>query len=111
MRTTPTTALIAVIASSVGLLVGWYSPAPVLPAAVFAVLAYAGTVVGLAAAFRQDRGLALINATLLIVRAAAITIQTLAAAGLHLLATLETALEQWLAQRKQPTALQYTHAA
>lgn len=111
MRTTPTTALIAVIATAGGLLAGWYAPAPVLPAALFAVLAYAGIVVGLAALFHLDLAVTLLAATLLIVRSTVITLQTLAAAGLHLLATLETALEQWLAHRQIKTALQYTHAA
>lgn len=110
MRTTPTTALIAVIASAVGLLVGWYAPAPVLPALVFGVLAYAGTVVGLAALFRIRRDEALADTSLLIVRAAVITVQTAAGAALHLL----TNAERWLAQHqtatKTPTP-SYIHAA
>lgn len=108
MRSTPTTALIAVIASAVGLLTGWYAPAPVLPAALIAVLAYAGVVVGLAAAFRIRRDEALAGVGLLTIRAAVIILQTAAGAVLHLL----TAAERWLTQHQTAAKTpSYIHAA
>jgi hypothetical protein len=108
MRSTPTTALIAVIAAAGGLLAGWYSPTPVLPAALFAVLAYAGIVVGLAALFGIKRDQALADTSLLVIRALVITIQTAAGACLHLL----TAAEQWLAQHQTAAKTpSYIHAA
>jgi len=108
MRSTPTTALIAVIASAGGLLAGWYAPAPVLPAALIAILAYAGVVVGLAAAFGIRRDEALADTSLLLIRALVITIQTGAGAALHLL----TAAERWLAQHQNAAKTpSYIHAA
>jgi hypothetical protein len=109
MRTTPTTALIAVISSAAGLLASWYTPVPLLPALVFGVLAYVLAAVGLAAAFRQDRDSTLTGATLLVVRATAVTLQTLAGAALHLLAALEAALQQWRTDR--PASTTRIHAA
>jgi hypothetical protein len=108
MRSTPTTALIAVIAAAGGLLTGWYAPAPVLPAALFAVLAYAGIVVGLAALFGIKRDRALADTSLLVIRTLVITIQTAAGACLHLL----TAAEHWLAQHQNTAKTpSYIHAA
>ncbi|MEZ0089967.1 hypothetical protein [Streptacidiphilus sp. EB129] len=107
MRSTPTAALIAVISSAAGLLIGWYSPAPALPTIVFAVLAYAVTVVLLAAAFRIKRDDALAGTSLLIIRTLVVTLQTAAGAILHLL----TSAEQWLTQHQHTASTSYIHAA
>lgn len=108
MRSTPTTALIAVIATAGGLLTDWYAPAPILPAALFAVLAYTGIVLGLAAAFHIRRAQALADTSLLIIRALVITTQTAASAALHLLA----AAEHWLTQHQNTAKTpSYIHAA
>jgi hypothetical protein len=91
MRTTPTTALIAVIASAGGLLVGWYSPAPVLPALVFGVLAYVGTVLLLAKVLRLDRDKALLGTSRCVLLAAALTLQAVLRACINGL----NALSRW----------------
>jgi hypothetical protein len=93
MRTTPTTALIAVLACATGLLIGWYAPAPLLPAVVFAVLAYALAVVGLAAAFRIDRDRALVDATRAILTLTALALQ----AGLRACIGGLNFLDRWAA--------------
>jgi hypothetical protein len=84
----------------------------VVPAVVFAVLAYALTVVGLAAAFRHDRDTALVGATLLILQGARTGLQTAASGTLWLLQAAEQRLQDWIAkQSKQTTAPGYIHAA
>lgn len=107
MHTSPTTALIALLASTAGSLTAWYAPTPLLPALLFAILAYTATVLGLAAAFRIPRDEALATTSLLIIRAATITIQTAAGATLHLL----TAAEHWLTRHQPAKTPSYIHAA
>ena len=106
MRSTPTTALIAMISSAAGLLVGWYTPA-LLPGLALGVLAYAGAVVGLAALFRQDRDTTLTGATLLVVRVAMAITETFAGGLYRLLA----AAGQRLAAHQQSDTKTFIRAA
>ena len=109
MRTTPTTALIAILACAAGLLTTWYIPG-LIPGLIFGVLAYAGTLLLLAAAFRQDRDAVLAGGTLLLVRATAAVIQAAASGVLWLLAALAQVLGEWTKQPEQTTT-SYIHAA
>jgi hypothetical protein len=110
MRTTPTTALIAVTACATGLLTSWYVPG-IIPGAIFGVLAYTATLLALAAAFRQDRDTVIAGGTLLLVRGLAAAIQTAASGTLWCLRALAQVLDEWAHQPKQTTTTTYIHAA
>ena len=110
MRTTPTTALIAVIACATGLLTAWYVPG-IIPGLIFGILAYVATLLALAAAFRQDRDTVLAGGTLLVVRALAAVIQAAASGILWLLRALAQVLDEWAHQPEHTTKTTYIHAA
>lgn len=108
MRTTPTTALIAVIAAAAGLLTVWYTP-DLIPGLIFGVLAYTATLLAGAAILRQDRDTVLAGGTLLIVRAAAAVIQAAATGALWCLRAFAQVLDAWASRETaKPT---YIHAA
>lgn len=76
MNTSPTTALIALLAAAAGSLAGWYTPA-LIPGLIFGVLAYVGVVLGLARAFGLDRDQALIGTSRVLLLALAVTLQAI----------------------------------
>lgn len=109
MQPSPTTALIALLGSTAGSLTGYYTPA-LIPGVIFGVLAYALAVVGLAAAFRQDRDATLTAATLLVVRVAMAIIETFAGGLYRLLAAGAQRLAQHQTEPAEPAA-HFIHAA
>jgi hypothetical protein len=98
-----------VTACAAGLLTAWYVPG-IIPGAIFGVLAYAGTLIALAAAFRQDRDTVIAAGTLLLVRGLAAVIQTAASGTLWCLQALAQVLDEWASQSKTTTTT-YIHAA
>lgn len=92
MNTSPTTALIALLASAAGSLTGYYTPG-LIPALILPVVVYAGTVIGLAHLLHLDRDQALLGTSRCLLLAVAITLQAIlrgCLAGLTALARLDT---------------------
>lgn len=88
MNTSPTTALIALLASAAGSLTGYYTPA-LIPGVIFGVLAYIGVVIGLARLLRLDRDQALIGTSRCVLLALAVTLQATLRGCINGLAALD----------------------
>lgn len=90
MQPTPTTALIALLASATGSLAAWFTPG-LVPGLIFGVLAYTGVVLGLARLLHVDRDQALIGTSRVMLLAVAVTLQ----ATLRACITGLNALNRW----------------
>ncbi|WP_042400131.1 hypothetical protein [Streptacidiphilus carbonis] len=76
MNTSPTTALIALLAVAAGLLTGYYTPA-LIPGLVFGVIAYVAVVLGAIRLLHLNRDTTLINTTRCVLVAACLTLHAI----------------------------------
>lgn len=92
MNTSPTTALIALLATAAGSLTAYYTPG-LIPALILGVVVYAGTVIGLAHLLHLDRDQALLGTSRVLLLAVAVTLQAIlraCIAGINALARWDT---------------------
>lgn len=90
MQPSPTTALIALLATAAGSLTTWYSPSPV-PGLILGALVYVGVVLGLAKTFGIKRDQALIGTSKCLLLALAVTAHAIA----RICITSLNALARW----------------
>lgn len=90
MTTSPTIALIALLASAAGSLTAWFTPS-LIPGLILGVLVYAGVVIGLAHLLHLNRDAALLGTSRVLLLAVAVTLQ----AALRALIAGINAISRW----------------